>query len=372
MAEQDNPVDLGAIREALAVEDAPWESGETSLTRMSEEAQVLRLGVPVPPPAELARLEQRAARVRALAAGPSTAKTAALPVSFDLRNVGGSSYVSGIRNQGSCGSCVAFGSVAVLEGTARYSRRMPDLDVDLSEAHLFYGWGALHGVTCNTGWLPTEALTEVTNRGLTYESEWPYTAGNTNGGSLPAGWESHRAKAVGVVDLTDNVAGIKQHLVDHGPVSACFVVYNDFFSYTSGVYKHVSGAQAGGHCVAIVGYDDSQGAWICKNSWGTGWGMNGFFLIKYGECYIDTWQNPAVDGVNLRTWTGSKKVIGAYATGHERNGWVYVADHGWLKVGGSSATSHTALFADLLTAKSQDAYVSAYVDDGRISQIYTY
>ena len=41
--------------------------------------------------------------------------------------------------------------------------------------------------------------------------------------------------------------------------------------------------------MAIVGYDDSQGAWICKNSWGTGWGMNGFFLIKYGECYIDTW-----------------------------------------------------------------------------------
>ncbi|MCW2791086.1 MAG: hypothetical protein JWO76_184, partial [Nocardioides sp.] len=80
----------------------------------------------------------------------------------------------------------------------------------------------------------------------------------------------------------------------------------------------------------------------------------------------------AVSGVDLRTWTGNKLVIGAYATGHERNGWVYVTDHGWLKVGGSSATAHTALFVDLLTAKAQNAYVSAYVDDGRISQVYAY
>ena len=373
MTNPDNPVDLEAIRSALAEDDdAAWEPGETALTRMTEDDQVIRLGVPLPDRSELASLETKAAQVRAFASAPSTAEAASLPVSHDLRNIGGSNYVAPIRNQGGCGSCVSFGSVAVMEGTARYQRRMPSLDSDLSEAHLFYGHGSAHGVTCSTGWLPKPALGECTNRGITFEAEWPYTSGNTNGGSAPANWESHRAKSTGVVDLTNNIAGIKQHLISTGPVTACFIVYNDFFGYTSGVYKHVSGSQAGGHCVAIVGYDDSQGAWIGKNSWGTGWGMAGYFLIKYGECYIDTWQNIAVSGVNLRAWTGNKKVLGAYATGDARNGWVYMADNGWLKVGGTSDTAHTAPFHDLLTAKGEDAFVRAYGDDGKITQLYAY
>ncbi|WP_372728946.1 C1 family peptidase [Nocardioides sp.] len=373
MTHHDSPVDLEAIRSALAEDDEPsWEPGETSMTRMSDQDVTMRLGVPLPDPGELAQLDRKAAKVRAFAAAPSAGDATALPAKHDLRNIGGANYAGAIRNQGSCGSCVAFGSVAVMEGTARYSRRTPGLNVDLSEAHLFYGHGAGHGVTCQTGWLPKPALAECASKGITYEANWPYTSGNTNGGSAPANWESHRGKATGSVDLTSKVADIKQHLVNTGPVTACFIVYNDFFGYTSGVYKHVSGAQAGGHCVAIVGYDDSQGAWICKNSWGTGWGMNGFFLIKYGECYIDTWQNVAVSGVNLRTWTGNVKVLGAYASGHQRNGWVYMENTGWLLVGGTTDTAHTALFADLLNAKEENAFVGAYNDDGKITQLYAY
>jgi len=65
-------------------------------------------------------------------------------------------------------------------------------------------------------------------------------------------------------------------------------VYQDFFSYRSGIYKHVSGGLAGYHCIMIAGYDDTQQCWICKNSWGTGWGENGWFRIGYGECQIDS------------------------------------------------------------------------------------
>lgn len=54
----------------------------------------------------------------------------------------------------------------------------------------------------------------------------------------------------------------------------------------------MSGDLEGYHCVAVVGYDDEDGCWICKNSWGTGWGeedggKRGWFRIKYGECGID-------------------------------------------------------------------------------------
>ena len=39
--------------------------------------------------------------------------------------------------------------------------------------------------------------------------------------------------------------------------------------------------------VEVIGYDDGTGSWICKNSWGTGWGEGGFFEIAYGQCNID-------------------------------------------------------------------------------------
>ena len=79
-----------------------------------------------------------------------------------------------------------------------------------------------------------------------------------------------------------------------------------------------------------------------------------------------------MSGVNLRAWTGNKKVMGAYATGDARNGWVYMADNGWLQVGGSTDTAHTALFSNLLNAKAEDAFVGAYGDDGKITQLYAY
>ena len=65
--------------------------------------------------------------------------------------------------------------------------------------------------------------------------------------------------------MTGNPAAMKQHIYTYGALTACFVVYQDFFSYRTGVYRHVSGGVAGGHCVALIGWDDSQGCWIAKN-----------------------------------------------------------------------------------------------------------
>jgi hypothetical protein len=64
-------------------------------------------------------------------------------------------------------------------------------------------------------------------------------------------------------------------------------VYGDFYSYTGGVYEHVYGEELGGHLVTLVGWDDSNSCWICKNSWGEDWGEDGWFRIKYSECDIE-------------------------------------------------------------------------------------
>jgi len=49
----------------------------------------------------------------------------------------------------------------------------------------------------------------------------------------------------------------------------------------------------GGHCVAMVGYDDSKQVIICRNSWGADWGMAGYFTMPYAflakNC-SDLWQ----------------------------------------------------------------------------------
>ena len=79
----------------------------------------------------------------------------------------------------------------------------------------------------------------------------------------------------------------KQYIANVGPMMCVFEVYNDFFGYGTGVYSHVTGGLAGLHCVEVIGFDDLLRCWICKNSWGVGWGDAGFFKIAYGQCNID-------------------------------------------------------------------------------------
>jgi cathepsin B len=78
----------------------------------------------------------------------------------------------------------------------------------------------------------------------------------------------------------------------HGPVEACFDVYEDFLGYKSGVYSHQTGDYLGGHCVKCIGWGvDSNGDpyWLCNNSWTTTWGDKGQFKILRGsdECGIE-------------------------------------------------------------------------------------
>jgi C1A family cysteine protease len=93
-------------------------------------------------------------------------------------------------------------------------------------------------------------------------------------------------KNVEIFDVNDR----KKFISNIGPMAGGMRVYSDFMYYRNGVYSHVSGRLEGGHCIEIIGYDDKEGCWICKNSWNSGWGDNGFFRIAYNErdCGIDT------------------------------------------------------------------------------------
>jgi len=195
-------------------------------------------------------------------------------------------YVTPVKDQKTCGCCVAFGTVAAIESAVRIQAKNPSLAVDLSEADLFYCHdGITPGPTCESGWNPTAALACCKNTGIVDAKCFPYTPGDQRCNKC-TDWKQRLTKISAWQTLTSTGA-MKDWLACHGPLITCMSVYADFQNYQSGVYHHVSGPLEGGHCICCVGYDDSSRFWICKNSWNTGWGEQGFFRIAYGQCGID-------------------------------------------------------------------------------------
>lgn len=358
-------VDVAAVLSAIQEQNAGWTAGETTMTALSEREQRLRLGVQPPPGVSLDELVAQGAVLSG-----ATATDVGAPAEYDLRNVGGNNFVTPVKNQGNCGSCVSFGTCGAIETTFRVQRGDPNLVIDLSEAHLFYCQGRTQGVTCATGWMPDKALTCARDTGITDEAHYPYTAGDQNCTGLASDWANFATKISAFHPVTNDAAAMKTWLSTRGALTACFVVYNDFFAYTNGVYRHVTGAQAGGHCVTIIGYSDARGSWICKNSWGTGWGNQGFFEIAYGECAIDTWQVNAVDGVVETGWINNTKIVDLWTIDQDRNAFAYVQGTGWRKVAFDSDNVFIDMLMQLVVAKSASRPVNVYQENGVIKQLY--
>ncbi len=361
------------VRGALSAAGDPWEAGVTSLSSLSPSEQKQHLGL-TPPEGEptIAEIEQlwvsREASLRAEAISAF-----GIPSAYDLRNVGGKNFVTPIRDQKSCGSCVAFGTVATVESQVRLQYGNPNLDIDLSEAHMFFCHGRDRGATCSTGWWPNEAFDAFTGKGVSDEPCYPYDIGlsKKDCSGLCSNWADRVVKITGYTPLTGKVADIKNWINTKGPVCACFIVYEDFFSYKSGVYKYVTGAKAGGHCVTIVGYDDARGCWICKNSWGTGWGEQGFFNIAYGQCGIDTWLNLGVNSIAATGWHSNCHVTGLWTIDQDRNAWVYFDCVGnWRKISPDNDNIFFDMLAQLIAAKAAGRPVNFYEENSVIKQVY--
>jgi hypothetical protein len=207
-----------------------------------------------------------------------------LPGKWDWRNatVNGvtGNFMSPVRNQGKCGSCVAFATVATFEGTLAVANGSPRLDVNVSEQDLFNTIGA-----CAFGSWPSSGMSEVVNNGIPDEVCMPYTSGRKGeDGEASSACKNRADRLLKANDdsFVSSPAAIKQALMN-GPLQTTMTVYEDFMFYAGGVYKHVTGPQMGGHAITLVGYDDSERAWIAKNSWGTAWGEGGYFRISYDD-----------------------------------------------------------------------------------------
>jgi hypothetical protein len=274
------------VRAAIAQAGARWVAGETSVSDMPNEQFRRMLGA-VPGPHDPS-MEERESVARLNAASPlamALPPGLALPTLWDWRNINGRNYITAIKQQGGCGSCTAFGTVATVEAALRIAMQDPDLDVNCSEAHLYFCHARRD---CESGMWPPEALDAIRDHGIVDELCYPYVGRKQscnvcrNAASRSTFIDSWRRYVTN--------ASMKSWLANEGPLIACLSVYEDFkFNYPKGgVYTHVIGDYLGGHTVSVIGYDDDNGCWICKNSWGTFWGDNGFFRIAYGECGIDS------------------------------------------------------------------------------------
>jgi C1A family cysteine protease len=238
---------------------------------------------------------------------------------------------------------------------------------------LFYCLARKQGRTCNNGWWVPPALDSFRDTGVGDEACYPYTAGDQNCTNLCSDWQNRAVKITAWKEL-NTAAAMKDWLSTNGPLAACFTVYDDFFAYKSGVYRHVTGDLAGGHCVCCVGYDDAAGCWICKNSWDTTWGDKGFFRIAYGDCGIDArmWAVETPKSDVTPTWLEKKQITGLWVTNEKRNAFVYVDGVGWRKIVADNDATFLAMVTALASAKVGKSPVNLRIEGEGIKELYVF
>lgn len=189
-------------------------------------------------------------------------------------------WMTEVRDQGYCGNCYVFGALAVVESL--YKRILNDtlLEIHLSEQDITSCAGA---GGCGGG-MSQNVASYIQNPGIASAACYPFTSGDTGTDGICQttcqGRSNIQAWHTSIWPWT--AEEIKQKLQADGPLAVNLQVYDDFFTYQTGIYSHKPGDVAGGwHVVALVGWDDTTkpASWIIKNSWETDWGQNGYGWI---------------------------------------------------------------------------------------------
>ncbi len=202
-----------------------------------------------------------------------------LPPSVDLRP-----QCSPVEDQGQLGSCTANALAGALEFLMIKDQK-PYLD--MSRLFIYYNERVIERtVSQDSGAMIRDGIKTLAKQGSCSEKSWPYNVdqfATKPGQSCYAEALQYRITSYQRIDTVDEM---RSCLADGFPFVFGFTVYQSFESQeianTGIVNMPGSDEQTiGGHAVVGVGYDDSQKRFVVRNSWGSNWGMKGYFTIPY-------------------------------------------------------------------------------------------
>jgi len=192
-------------------------------------------------------------------------------------------HMTPVRDQGDEGTCVAFASVV---GVKEYAdSKEYRKDVFLSPRYVYSLCKQYDGIPEEEGTYPRVAMKVLLKHGVCPESYWPYKPYQTDDHKKGAHTKAkiYRIKAYARLS---SVPEMKRSLYVNGPFLAGVRVYESWFTKaverTGVIPMPAKGEEAlGGHAVCITGYDDGNGSFTFKNSWGKAWAKKGYGSLPY-------------------------------------------------------------------------------------------
>lgn len=202
----------------------------------------------------------------------------------------GQGLITPSQNQDPYGTCAIFAAISMFE--SKLAMETGEL-LNLSEQQFI---NETDHWSDSTGVSPEKVLDFLFENGVVKDEVLPYTGIKEE---KEVTEKHYKLKSWGEVVLDEftlefRVEIIKEYVKTYGPIVTNIALHNDMGEYVSGVYQcDESSGVAGGHWLMIVGWVDDDtietgGYWICKNSWGTEWGEEGYINIQYNDpCGID-------------------------------------------------------------------------------------
>lgn len=203
-----------------------------------------------------------------------------LPPSIDLR-----SECPPIYDQGQLGSCTANGIAGAIEFD---QQKQGNKAFTPSRLFIYYNERVIEGtVGQDAGAQIRDGIKSVAKLGAPPEADWPYVIAQFAAKPPVAAYaDALQDLATSYMRVTQNLQQMQGCLAAGFPFVLGFTVYQSFESQsvadTGLVPMPASGEKVlGGHCVVAVGYDDANRRFTIRNSWGTGWGANGYCFMPY-------------------------------------------------------------------------------------------
>ncbi len=275
--------EIDAINAQIKANNLRWEAGLTGISHLTSEQFAQRLGaIPEQPPITDMQLD-----------------LTSLPGAVDWNS---QNYVFPVEDQAQCNSCVGFSTSQCVAANALIAQQSPipeGINGTIFIATYMPSPAPPYfctGNNCTAGMLMSTALDYIQNSGNEYLTTVPYYN--------PIHVISYQAICPTLPgdDTVYQISGwfyqtntnqIKAWLAQQGTMVTSMEVYPSFKNYPtinpsqSPVYEPLPGeTPIGNHAVHVVGYNEALQAWVCQNSWGTDWGLDGYFYVAYNTCNI--------------------------------------------------------------------------------------